>query len=298
MKKRAIITGASGLLGRAIIKHFQANGDWEVLGLAYSRAENNSNLKKVDLRNEQEVMSTIKSFEPSFIVHAAAERRPDFVEKQEGETAKLNVDATCYLAKAAADAKAYMLYISTDYVFDGTNPPYKPYDKPNPLNKYGQSKLDGENVTIKHCPTSGVLRVPVLYGPVEHLHESVITGLYDLIKSENSCKVSNFEQRYPTSVDDIAVVCLQMAEKHIEGVDLNGIWHWRSNDKLTKYEMIKKIGQIFGVSIEHIQAENEPSPGAKRPYDCEFDCSDLEKLGIGQRTSFENGVKPCLDPFL
>ncbi len=176
MKKRVIITGASGLLGRAILKRFQEKADWVALGLAFSRAGNNSSLQKVDLRDKEQVSSVIKDFQPNFIIHAAAERRPNFVEKQEEETAKLNVSATCYLAEAASDAKAFMLYISTDYVFDGTSPPYKPNDKANPLNKYGQSKLDGEIATMKHCTTSGVLRVPVLYGPVEHLHESVITG--------------------------------------------------------------------------------------------------------------------------
>ncbi len=174
MKKRVIVTGASGLLGRAILKQFQEKGQWEALGLAFSRV--GPDLQKIDLRNKEEVSSLVASFKPDVIIHAAAERRPDFVEKQEGATAALNVLATSYLAEAAATAKAFMLYISTDYVFDGTKPPYKPNDTPNPLNKYGQSKLDGEKATLEHCPNGGVLRVPVLYGPVEHLHESVVTG--------------------------------------------------------------------------------------------------------------------------
>ena len=175
MNKRVLITGASGLLGRAIVKEFtQSENGWEVLGLAYSRAK--GALRKVDLKSKDEVDSVVEEFKPSIVIHSAAERRPDVVEKKEEETKMLNVDATRTIAEASAKANAFFLYISTDYVFDGTNPPYKPTDKPNPLNKYGQSKLDGENVTLEFLPRSGVLRVPILYGPVEHIHESAVTG--------------------------------------------------------------------------------------------------------------------------
>ena len=175
MGKRVLVTGASGLLGRAILKEFtQCQDGWEALGLAYSRAK--GNLKKVDLKNKDDVASIVEEFKPNIVIHSAAERRPDIVEKNEEETKMLNVTATRNIAEASSKADAFFLYISTDYVFDGSNPPYKPTDKPNPLNKYGQSKLEGENVTLEFLPRSGVLRVPILYGPVEYIHESAVTG--------------------------------------------------------------------------------------------------------------------------
>ena len=78
----------------------------------------------------------------------------------------------------------------------------------------------------------------------------------------------------------------------------SGIWHWRSNDKLTKYQMVEIFSEISNTPISHITADNSPSAGAMRPYDCEFDCSDLEAVGIGQRTSFREGIYDCLAPFL
>ena len=175
MRKKVLITGASGLLGRALLKEFTRFSDsWETLGLAFSRA--GGDLRRVDLKNKDEVNTVVEEFQPNLIIHSAAERRPDVVEKNEDETTKLNVTATRIIAEAATKANAFMLYISTDYVFDGTSPPYKTTDKPNPLNRYGQSKLDGENATLEFLPRCGVLRVPILYGPVEHLHESAVTG--------------------------------------------------------------------------------------------------------------------------
>ena len=180
MGRRVLVTGASGLLGRAILKEFTRCQDrWEALGLAYSRTK--GNLKKLDLRNKDEVARVVEEFRPTIVIHSAAERRPDIVEKNEEETKMLNVTATRNIAEASSKADAFFLYISTDYVFDGSNPPYKPTDKPNPLNKYGQSKLEGENVALEFLPKSGVLRVPILYGPVEYIHESAVTGIPPLL---------------------------------------------------------------------------------------------------------------------
>ncbi len=144
---RVLITGASGLLGRALVKEF-TRASWEVLGLAYSRA--GGVLKKVNLTDSQAVRDILTEYKPAVVVHSAAERSPDVVEKQEGQARKINVDASSNIASICDEIGAYMIYLSTDYVFDGKNPPYKPGDKPNPLNKYGQSKLDGEVAVQKH----------------------------------------------------------------------------------------------------------------------------------------------------
>ena len=90
---------------------------------------------------------------------------------------RLNVTATRALAEAMNEHGGRVLYISTDYVFDGAAPPYKWDDKPNPVNAYGQLKLEGEECVLKACEENVVLRVPVLYGPVEYLGESAVTTL-------------------------------------------------------------------------------------------------------------------------
>ena len=174
--RKVLITGASGLLGRALMKEFNQQDDWEVLGLAFSRS--GGNLRKVDLRNPKEVEAVIEEFKPDVVIHSAAERRPDVAENKEEETTKLNVTATSNLSDVVSRENGFMLYISTGYVFDGTKPPYKPSDKPNPLNKYGKSKLEGEEATMKNELSGGVLRIPILYGEVEYLKESAVTGMW------------------------------------------------------------------------------------------------------------------------
>ena len=182
-KSRVLITGASGLLGRAIMKQFSNSGKWEVLGLAHSRAT--GALKQVDLLDFDETKRIVEEFKPHVLIHSAAERRPDVVENDEETCMKMNVGVTKTLAKAISElnrdleiSEHFMLYISTDYVFDGTSPPYKPQDEANPLNKYGKSKLAGEQVMQLCANDGGILRIPVLYGNVEFLKESAITGVY------------------------------------------------------------------------------------------------------------------------
>ena len=173
MSLKVLITGASGLLGRAIFNELTVNTDWNIVGLAYSRV--GPNLKKIDLCNSKEVEEFLLEFRPDVVVHSAAERRPDVVENQEEKTKQLNVTSTETIAKVVSQLNAFMLYISTDYVFDGKHPPYAPNAQTNPLNKYGQSKLDGEIVARQIC-NAGVLRVPILYGPIEYIKESAVTG--------------------------------------------------------------------------------------------------------------------------
>ncbi|XP_071951791.1 methionine adenosyltransferase 2 subunit beta-like [Antedon mediterranea] len=295
--KKVLITGASGLLGRAILKEFSNNASWEVLGLAFSRSGNN--LKKVDLTDETAIKDTLNTFKPDVVVHSAAERRPDIVQNKPGETKKLNVGATEVIAKLCGELNTFLVYISTDYVFDGTKPPYKPMDQPNPLNDYGQSKLDGEKVVLQCNPSAVVLRVPILYGQIEFLSESAVTILFNAVKdSSKPGSMCHYQQRFPTHTQDVAAVIKQLAEKQSKDSSIKGTYHWSNNEQLTKFTMAVKMAEIFNLPHDHLQANQNAPPGAPRPKNAQLDTSDLEALGIGQRTPFQEGIKEALSPYL
>ena len=293
-----MVTGASGLLGRELLNRFrQAN--WECLGLAFSRAR--SGLRRVDLRDRAEVESLLEDFRPQIVVHAAAERRPDVVEKNPDATEALNVSASRHLAELCSKRDIFLLYVSTDYVFDGRSPPFKPGDATNPLNAYGRSKLNGEREVLAHLEHA-VLRVPVLYGPVEFLGESAVTTLFSaVLRPDQPAKMSDYERRYPTHVADVAGVCVQLCEKRlVEGGGAGaGVWHWSGSDCLTKYEMARVMAEAFALPSSHLVPVREPSSGAPRPFDCCLDCSATEKaLSTAERTPFKDGIHNVLLPFL
>lgn len=172
---RIVVTGASGLLGRAVVHQLRADGH-NVVGTALSRATPESKLEKVDLTDMVALDAFLRRADPAVIVHTAAERRPDVVEREPEASQMLNVEVPRRIAawakgragpdatNAAAAAAPLVINISTDYVFDGVNPPFTVDDEPNPLNAYGKSKWEGEKATRAAGVEGRVssLRVPVL----------------------------------------------------------------------------------------------------------------------------------------
>jgi len=293
--KRVFITGASGLLGRSVLTAFKRS-QWTVLGSAFSRIK--EDLVRVDICQQEEIIRIIEEFKPTCIIHCAAQRFPDKVEQDPAGTLKLNVEATKNLATLAAKSGITMLYISTDYVFDGTKPPYSAEDEPNPLNSYGQTKLDGEKVTLEASAGHIVLRVPVLYGSVEYLGESAVTVLLELLFKSEKKSLSDYEIRYPSHVDDIASVCCSLLELKLTNSSIGGIYQWGGKEKITKYGMISHIAEVFQLSKEHIVPDPKPVPGAPRPHNSQLSNAKLETLAIGKHTPFREGIKAALQPWV
>uniref|UniRef100_A0A2P2I315 Methionine adenosyltransferase 2 subunit beta n=1 Tax=Hirondellea gigas TaxID=1518452 RepID=A0A2P2I315_9CRUS len=293
---KIVVTGASGLLGRAVVKAANAKG-WTVVGLAFSRARHG--LEKVDITNASQVRAVLEREQPDFVIHAAAERMPDRVENEYEKTRDLNVDASESITLIAKSVGSRVIYISTDYVFDGANPPYTADDTPQPLNKYGITKLDGENAVRNADPESLVLRVPILYGPVERLDESAVTCLLRLVQATATpASVSHYEKRYPEHVSAISDILCQLCEKVKQEPSISGIFQWSGLEQFTKYDMCVSMAEALGLSHSHITADSQPSSGAPRPYDSRMDNSKLEQLGVTSHVTFKDGIKQCLQKWL
>ncbi|KXJ12217.1 Methionine adenosyltransferase 2 subunit beta [Exaiptasia diaphana] len=223
--RRVLVIFLSGLLGRALMKVFSNVPGWEVLGLAHSRVS--GTLKKVDLLNFEETKKIVEEFKPHVLIHFFFERRPDVVSNNPDGAEKLNVGTTEFLANLVESFNKgleiffhSMLYISTDYVFDGTKPPYEPDDPPHPLNKYGE----------------------ILYGEVEYLGESAVSVLLTAIQdTKKKTTVDDYQLRFPTLVDDVANVVLFMAKRKSELETFSGIFHWSNDEQMTKYMMASKF---------------------------------------------------------
>lgn len=289
------MTGASGLLGRAVLNVFQ---DCEVLGIAFQRANPSKKVIKLDLRDSEEVRKTIKEFHPEVIIHCAAERRPDNCENNQEATKNLNVEVTENLAKIAKEIDSWILYISTDYVFDGTSPPYAPNAECSPLSFYGKTKREGELAVWRQHNNAGVLRVPILYGPVESLEESAVTILAKAIIEQKPVSIDDWQVRYPTHVDDVARACRQLSDRKMKHCGLTGTWHFSSEDRTTKYQIIQTIGRLFSLSTEHIKADPNAPAGAPRPRDCHLDTNASRLMGLVTLTRFEVGIKNALEPWI
>ena len=299
--KRVLITGASGLLGRPVFKECTAAADWQVIGTAFSRA--GQGFAKVDLSAIDTIPAFLDSVRPDAIIHSAAERRPDVSEKDPSGTQRLNVDATAAIAVWAKRNGAYLIYLSSDYVFDGTKAPYTPDSPTCPINTYGHSKLAGEHVIRDSGAIAAMLRVPILYGAVEYLAESSVTVLaQNMLKARGTgikLPMEHWATRYPTLTDDVAVVLRQMLEYHFAKGPLAGIYHWSGNEPMTKYDMALVFAKEIGFDPAQLVPDvTPPGSAAPRPRDCHLDSSLLESLGMGRRTPFAAAVPRILKGFL
>ena len=302
---RIMVTGATGLLGRALVKHLTEQGEHQLIVCGFSRM--NDAGYRLDLTQANQVAEFVALHKPDVIVHCAAERRPDISEQNPQAALALNADATQSLALAAHEHQAWLLYISTDYVFDGTAPQYSEDAVTNPVNFYGESKLQGEQIVLATDPGFAVLRLPILYGDVESLEESAVTVLLKYLAQAATVEtgaatittptayIDAWAIRSPTSTQDIAHAIAQMINLQLtSNKDLVGCYHFSAQQTMTKYQMLVQMAQLLNVSHSHVIAVTSATDSAKRPRDCSLSCERLASLGIKSEVPFELGMARVL----
>ncbi|MCJ1314326.1 hypothetical protein MMC25_008007 [Agyrium rufum] len=293
--KNALMTGATGFLGRQVVKAFEKAG-YDVQGTGFSRAQ--APLLKLDLTNDAATLKVLDEAAPDVIIHCAANR---FVNKciEDPEAAKrLNVESTRTLARAATSRNIVLIYISTDYVFSGKKgeAPYEVDALAGPTNIYGETKLAGEKALLEETKASGmgiVLRVPVLYGPTDDPHESTINEIFEVVSSAQekgfATSVDDWAQRFPTNTEDVARVCKDIAGRYLEARDagkmntLPKVLQFSSEDRFTKYQILQLFGEIMGLPLEGISPQKpdlSADTGTQRPYDSQLSTKVLKDLGI------------------
>jgi len=213
----------------------------------------------------------------------------------------LNVEAVRSITAAARRRGAWVLSISTDYVFDGTHPPYRTDDAPNPLNAYGHSKLEGERALLETSDDALVLRLPLLYGPIVGWHESAVTSLVPAVVASaqpgaSAAPMDAWATRYPTFTPDVAFVIRELLLRCADGEPVRGVAQWSGDEPMTKYEIARRIAQALGVEAR-LLAQPTPTDSTPRPRDCHLDSSRLEELGMGRRTGFDVAIRAVLDAF-
>lgn len=299
---KILLTGATGLLGRATLRRLAAERDLDVVGLCHARTA--PGLVSCELRDAPAVRALLDRLSPDIVLHTAAIRRPDAFADDVPAARGLNVDATETLANWSAAHGAYLVYISTDYVFDGTAAPYFPDSQPRAVNAYGQSKLDGEQaVRAAAAGTSAILRVPILYGDVETLAESSVTTVFAQLKAlaqraragtAEPIALDDWATRYPTHVDEVADILAQLVRRRPAGT-----YHWSGREALTKLDMGRVAAGILGVDSSLLKGSGAPANGSEpRPRDCHLDCSALVARGIDTPpVPFADAARAILEKF-
>jgi len=283
---RILVTGAAGLLGTDIVFELEKQNH----SCIRTRLSDGEGFVAADITTE-EGTEKLAALEWDGIIHTAAWRDPDTCEKDQAFAEKINVAATRRLAEAASSKGAWILYISTDYVFNGKNPPYSEDDAPCPVNCYGRTKLAGEKATISACRESAVLRIPFLYGWRAGLEKSaLLTSTLKALDSKSEVEMDDTVVRYPTYTADVAKAAAFLASRRAKG-----IFHCSSDTKTTRYGITLAMADLLGRNAAHIRrGTSVPKTMAERPADAHISSEKLLGLGCVKPKDFRTGLAECL----
>jgi dTDP-4-dehydrorhamnose reductase len=258
---RILITGADGQLGnelqRTLKQHELVLGIWPEFDLL-----------------KPEVEPFVRSARPDVIIHAAAYTDVDGAEAEPETVYAVNVEGTRRVAQAGAQCGARLIYLSTDYVFDGRkSSPYSEKDAPNPVNVYGQSKLDGERMALRYCPNTMVLRTSWLYGL---RGRNFVRTIVKLASEQTELRVVSDQRGSPTYANDLA-----MALKHVLERKIQGLVHAAGMGDCTWYEFACAIVSELRmeVAVQPIRT-SESARRAPRPSYSVLGNNILGELGI------------------
>ncbi|MFL2574372.1 MAG: SDR family oxidoreductase [Flavobacteriales bacterium] len=240
----AVVTGSNGLLGQKIVQQLNNKG-YKIIATSKGPNRNSINnffiYEDLDITNKEQLSSVLNKYNPDVVFNTAAITNVDLCEKEKDLCEKVNVQAVEFLADICLDIDSHLIHISTDFIFDGNDGPYKEDDIPSPLSYYGKSKLDSENILKSHKCKWTILRTIVLFGVAKDLTKGNIV-LWAKHQLENSKKINiiDDEFRAPTLADDLAYACVYSAINKVYG-----IYHTSGKDIMSIYDMVISIANYF-----------------------------------------------------
>ena len=281
-QEKYLITGIHGQLGYDIKRELIKNGiDYKNI-LALGKDE-------MDITDSETVMKIVTEFHPDVIFHCAAWTAVDKAENMEDETYQVNVIGTKNVVEAAKAVDANIVYLSTDYVFDGKKEGvYEPEDSTCPLNVYGKTKYQGEE-EVKKYEKHFIVRTSWLFGMNGN---NFIKTMLKLSETHEELNVVNDQIGSPTYTVDLAHLLVELAQ-----TDLYGTYHGTNEEfcswaELAEFvfEITNKKVKVNKVSTEEYLAITNASQ-ALRPKNSKLDKTKLEEIGLGKLPTWKNAVE-------
>ncbi|HET9228598.1 MAG TPA: dTDP-4-dehydrorhamnose reductase [Thermoanaerobaculia bacterium] len=262
---RTLVLGGTGMLGRAVVTEARSRS-LPVLGLSRAQA---------DIRDRERLLYWADSFRPELIVNCAAYTKVDLCEGEGKEEAfAINGEAVENVVAAAREVNAWLVHVSTDYVYDGkASEPYKEEAPANPLSVYGRSKLDGERRALEY-DRSTVVRASWLFGPGG---PNFVATIVRLIEEGRHLRVVRDQLGAPTYTPFLARAIHDLAQHKARGVV-----HYRNREPVSWYDFTTEIAGLWsGVhripEVVPITTEEYPLP-APRPAYSVLDVSRFQEI--------------------
>lgn len=277
---KVLVTGATGLFGEDIARVFAEKH--EVVAV--------KGRKELDITNAKEVFSYIEKVKPNLIIHSAGFRMVDEAEKNPLETFAINILGTKNIALVASKYDAKLIHISSDSVFDGEkNTAYNEYDKPNPVNVYGYSKLMAEEEVRYYHRKHFIIRVPLLFGALGRKQNNYIHIMRNKILDGQTLEYTTDQMCSPTYTFDAAKALLNMAD-----TEFYGIYHLANEGKASRYEFYKRCAELLGLDTKKINPILQKEKVARRPKNTIFDSIACKKTFNIKLREWQDALEDCI----
>lgn len=275
---KVLVTGVKGQLGFDVMNELQKRGI-EAVGV---------DIEEMDITDSLSVKKVITQAAPDVVIHCAAYTAVDAAEENEAVCRKVNADGTENIAKVCRMLDCKMIYISTDYVFDGKGTrPWEPDDERHPLNVYGQTKYEGELAVQKNLTKYFIVRIAWVFGKNG---KNFIRTMLNLAKTHDTITVVNDQFGSPTYTYDLAKLLVDMTES-----DKYGIYHATNEGICSWYEFACEIFKQAGVNVNVIPVTAaEYQAKAKRPENSRMSKSKLTENGFERLPSWQDALSRYL----
>ncbi|MEA3446097.1 MAG: SDR family oxidoreductase [Bacteroidota bacterium] len=262
---KILITGSNGLMGQKLVSNLIKKSDVDFLATSLHKNKMKSNFPfdLMDVRDKVFIDNIFNSFRPDVVIHTAAMTDVGPCETRQSDCWELNVISTQNIIDACNRYKSRLIYISTDFVFDGEAGPYSENDKPNPVSFYGKSKYEAEKLVMQNAKDWAIVRTILVYGICSDMARSnIILWVKKNLETGKAIRVVNDQFRMPTLAEDLAEGTIQIA---LRGA--SGIYHLSGKDYLSIYEIALKTANFFNLDKNLISpiSSAELNETGKRP---------------------------------
>ena len=241
----------------------------------------------MDFTDPFAVHDVFEKFQPEIVVHAGAMSKPDECEQQQWPAYIVNVEGTLTTLMNAAEQKSFFILVSSDFIFDGEKGMYKEDDDPSPVNYYGKTKLEAEEIVKEYEYDWAIVRTVLVYGKPILSRPNILSTVKEKLEKGEIYNVVDDQIRTPTYVEDLAEGIVQIINKKAKG-----IYHLSGKDVLTPYQMACKAADFLGLDkslINRVTADSF-SEIAKRPPKTGF-VIDKARAALGyDPLSFDEGL--------
>ena len=272
VKLKFLVTGSAGLVGQQVVKDLSKSN--QVFSCYNESKPEYGDSVKMDLKNYEMVSSILTEIKPDVVIHLGAMTGVDLCEKEKTSASEINTKATEIIAKECSKLNSFLVYVSTDYVFDGNFGMYKEDDVANPLGFYGKSKLEGEKAVQNFSTNWCIVRTSTPFG-LHPTKKSFPMWVIENLQKQKQIDVLIDQFTSPTYIPNLSRMLIEISERRI-----TGIIHAAGASKISRYQMASMVSDklnLDGTLLKQISM-NKMKWVAQRPKDSSLDVSRASSI--------------------